>query len=168
MVYTTYKNGDDWGMVQMALFYPREFRISISSSFPYWGPLFHGTWKKQDNVITNNIFGLLQPSINITVAFNISHVDLSENSVNRKQHVLNLSLFLVQQQLTFYSMSCLRTHLTSSNCSYNHHKLNSQLHVQTNSHIILLAIYPSIPTTSKNKVKRCRPSKAMTLLKDTH
>jgi len=33
MVYTTYKNGDDWGMVQMALFYPREFSISISSSF---------------------------------------------------------------------------------------------------------------------------------------
>ena len=25
-----------------------------------------------------------------------------------------------------------------------------------------------IPTTSKNKVKRCRPSKTMTLLKDTH
>ena len=145
MVYTTYKNGDDWGMVQMALFYPREFRISISSSFPYWGPLFHGTWKSQANVITNTIFGLLQPSINITVAFNISHVDLSENIVNRKQHVLNLSLFLVQQQLTFYSMSCLCTHLTSSNCSYNHHKLNSQLHVQTNSHIILLVIYPSIP-----------------------
>ena len=22
MVYTTYKNGDDWGMVNMALFYP--------------------------------------------------------------------------------------------------------------------------------------------------
>ena len=26
----------------------------------------------------------------------------------------------------------------------------------------------SFPATSKNKVKRCRPSKAMTLLKDTH
>jgi hypothetical protein len=24
MVYTTYKNGDDWGMVQMVLFHPHE------------------------------------------------------------------------------------------------------------------------------------------------
>ena len=33
---------------------------------------------------------------------------------------------------------------------------------------IYIYIYIYIPTTSKNKVKRCRPSKAMTLLKDTH
>ena len=55
---------------------------------------------------------------------------------------------------------------------------NSQCHVHhppvitTNLYIyhiyIIYIIYRWYPTTSKNEVKRCRPSKTMTLLKDTH
>ena len=34
MVYTAYKNADDWGMVQMALFYPQKMWFSLYLTSP--------------------------------------------------------------------------------------------------------------------------------------
>ena len=36
MVYTTYKNGDDWGMVNMALFYPHYHINGDYKAFYKW------------------------------------------------------------------------------------------------------------------------------------
>jgi hypothetical protein len=42
MVYTTYKNGDDWGMVNMALFYPHYMFDAQKTSEIRTFPSFRG------------------------------------------------------------------------------------------------------------------------------